>query len=969
MEDAKPNKYSSLGAVQRPGLFIMLAAAMIVLVIGLALVTLQQIRMQIQKDTGEALQTVVSTTEESVRLWAEYHRFNIDRIARDPVLISLVERQLAVGREAEELLDSYALEAMRIFFNDRKNRFGQAGFFIIAPDFTSIASMRDDNIGDWNLIAVQRRDLIARAFQGETVMVPPINSDVVLSSQEKRRGAIPTMFFAAPVRNPKGDVIALLTQRVDPAQDFTRVIKLGRIGQSGETYAFSKYGKMLSESRFDEQLQAIGLLGENHTSILSVSIRNPGGDLTQGFSAPLPRYQQPLTVMAQAATRDRKPGLDTNGYRDYRGVRVYGAWLWSDTLGLGLTTEIDEAEALRPYYQTRKIIVIVLGVTVVLALVSMGIAVFISEKANRLLKKSHDQLEDRVHERTAELEANQIRLEQAEERSRLLLESAEEGIFGVGVDGLVNFINPAGVAMLGFEPHELVGQKIHPLVHHTRHDGTPYPIEDCPMHQSLIRGVRSNRNDEVLWRKDGTFFPVAYNSVPIRKDGGIAGTVVVFRDISERKEAEQALRNSRATARGLLDATQESLLLLDKAGKILAVNQTAARRHQQTPENLSGVNLFSILPPGLQESRKAHFDDVLQTGHPIDFEDVREGMVFHNVYHPVQDKTGATIGVAIFAQDITERKQSEEALRESENNMRTIFESSPLGMIHFSNNGTILDCNDMFVELMGSTRQKLIGFNTPQKTNDEKLRTAVMKALAGETAEYEGDYTSVTGGKTTSLRIVFNPTAPGASPTEVIATLEDITERKRAEETIRESREKLNTILKTTAQGFWLNDQGDNMMEVNDAMCEILGRPKEEIVGRSFFDFLSEENRAIVREQNRIRKQGIHSLYEISLTRPDGQLVPCLMNASPLLDKDGHVVGSFGMTTNITERKQMEEALKQKVDELERFSKVAYGREKKMIQLKAEINEYNLATDVIHAIARGELNIAPPKAGWKFCRP
>ena len=258
MEDAKPNKYSSLGAVQRPGLFIMLAAAMIVLVIGLALVTLQQIRMQIQKDTGEALQTVVSTTEESVRLWAEYHRFNIDRIARDPYLISLVERQLAVGREAEDLLDSYALEAMRIFFNDRKNRFGQAGFFIIAPDFTSIASMRDDNIGDWNLIAVQRRDLIARAFQGETVMVPPINSDVVLSSQEKRRGAIPTMFFAAPVRNPKGDVIALLTQRVDPAQDFTRVIKLGRMGQSGETYAFSKYGKMLSESRFDEQLQTIG---------------------------------------------------------------------------------------------------------------------------------------------------------------------------------------------------------------------------------------------------------------------------------------------------------------------------------------------------------------------------------------------------------------------------------------------------------------------------------------------------------------------------------------------------------------------------------------------------------------------------------------------------------------------------------------------------------------------------------------
>ena len=665
MEVTKPSSISQKGTVQRPGLLVMLAGVMILLVIMLAFVALQKIRQQIQADTGEALQTVVTTTEESLRLWAEYHRFNIDRIARDPYLVSLVERQLAIGREIEDLLDSYALNAMRIFFNDRKNRFGQAGFFIISPDFISIASMRDDNIGDWNLIAVQRRDLLSRAFQGETVMVPPINSDVILPSQKSLRGTIPTMFFAAPIRSPQGDVIAVLTQRIDPAQDFTRLIKMGRIGQSGETYAFSRYGKLLSESRFEKQLQQIGLVNENQSSILAVSIRNPGGDLTRGFTTPLPRYQQPLTVMAKAATHDRIPGLNTDGYRDYRGVRVYGAWMWSDTLGIGLTTEIDESEALHSYYQTRKVIVIVLGVTVVLALVSMGSAVLISEKANRLLKKSHDELEDRVRERTAELKENQIRLEQAEEHSRLLLESADEGIFGVGVDGLVNFINPAALNMLGYEAKDIIGQKIHPLIHHTRPDGSSYPIEDCPMHQTLIEGVSHSRNDEVLWRRDGTSFPVGYTSVPILKDGAIAGTVIVFRDISERQETERALRTSRANARGLLDATQESLLLLDKAGVILAANQTAARRLKRTPDNLCGLNLFGILPQVLHESRKTHFDKVLQTGRPVDFEDIRDGMVFHNVYHPVLDKTGTTMGVAIFAQDITERKQMEDNLKQN----------------------------------------------------------------------------------------------------------------------------------------------------------------------------------------------------------------------------------------------------------------------------------------------------------------
>jgi PAS domain S-box-containing protein len=654
---------SQSGLTPQQTILIILACSFIALVIILAGFALSRVEEKSKTDVGDALQLVLQTTRESLNLWIESNKFELTRLAADPRTVFLAESQLQVPRNKDDLLKSQALKELRRFFQNNKDRFGQANFFVIAPDFVNIASMDDENIGSNNRIASQALDLLNRAFKGETIMVPPIWTEVVLaSSSENKVGTLPTMFFAAPVKNLQGQIIAAVARQIDPSQDFTRLIQLGRIGKTGETYAFDRYGKLLSQSRFDEDLRKAKLLGEGEKSILAVSVRDPGGDLTQGFSPSVPRYQQPLTLMALQATKG-KSGLNVDGYRDYRGVPVFGVWLWDDNLGVGLATEIDQADALGPYVTTRTVILTVLGITVLLALGSLMFAVLIDVRASRALRKSYGELELRVEERTAELRENQGRLEQAEERSRLLLESAQDGIFGVAEDGLVNFINPAGVAMLGFEAAELIGQKIHPLIHHTRPDGTPYPVEECPMYHSLSKGTIGNRDDEYLWRKDGTSFPVEYTSVPIRKNGSIAGTVVVFRDISERKAVDQALRVSRATARGLLDATQESLLLLDKEGLIIAVNRTAARRNQRTPQELIGTNRFDILPQDLRESRKAHFNIVLQSGNPADFEDSRDGMVFHHVYYPVQDKTGAVIGVAIFAQDITERRHLEDEMK------------------------------------------------------------------------------------------------------------------------------------------------------------------------------------------------------------------------------------------------------------------------------------------------------------------
>jgi len=159
------------------------------------------------------------------------------------------------------------------------------------------------------------------------------------------------------------------------------------------------------------------------------------------------------------------------------------------------------------------------------------------------LKKHRDHLEELVEERTAELRRTQEQLAEIEERSRLLLESAGEGIVGVDGNGKITFANPSAARMLGYSTEELVGQGLHDLVHHTRADDSPYPKEDCPMYKSYALGTVSQVEDEVLWRKDGSSFPAGYSSTPVTKEGTVVGAVVTFRDITERKKMDAELKD------------------------------------------------------------------------------------------------------------------------------------------------------------------------------------------------------------------------------------------------------------------------------------------------------------------------------------------------------------------------------------------------------------------------------------------
>ncbi len=644
---------SEHGSTQKLSILIILVGCFMLLVSALAWFALDKVKEKIQAEVGNALQIVLQTTQESLNLWVESNKFQLTRLAEDPQLVSLTENLLRIPRNKTSLFESKAFVELRAFFRRNRDRAGLTGFFVISPDFVNIASMRNHTIGNKNLIASQALDLLNRAFQGETVMVPPLWSDVALSpSSEDKPRASASMFFAAPIKNKQEEIIAVIAQRVDPSKDFSRIIQLGRIGKSGETYAFNRYGKLLSESRFDKDLLKIGLISEGEKSILSISVRDPGGDMTKGFRPSVPRYQQPLTLMAREATQG-KSGLNVAGYRDYRGVRAYGAWLWDHQLQIGLTTEIDEADALGPYYTTRTVILTVLAITVLLALGSLVFAVVIEERASRALQKSHDELEIRVEERTA-------KLSESEERFSLAVKAAGGGLWDLEPQTGKTWYSERFKELLGYSGDESEDSfpgwenSLHPADHDAIVAKLQNHLDNRAPFNEVIR-LRCKSGEyrwyrtmgQALWDDSGR----AYR---------MAGSIV---DITEGRNAqEQARKLSRAT-----ENSPASVVITAKDGTIEYVNPTFCKVTGYTLEEAIGNNPRVLKSGNLPESfYKNLWDTILSDktwrGDFINKKKTGEEYWESASISPIKNNEAEITHFVAVKQDITERKQMEEEL-------------------------------------------------------------------------------------------------------------------------------------------------------------------------------------------------------------------------------------------------------------------------------------------------------------------
>ena len=164
----------------------------------------------------------------------------------------------------------------------------------------------------------------------------------------------------------------------------------------------------------------------------------------------------------------------------------------------------------------------------------------------------------------------------------LMLASTGEGVFGVDLEGLCVFINPAGARMIGFEPQQVLGQNMHQLTHHSHGDGAHYPMDDCPIYNAFRQGLSCRIDTEVFWRRDGSHFPVEYSSYPVFDEGVVRGAVVTFVDITERKRAQEALHQAKNELEARVAERTHALATALQQLRELAAWSEAVREEERT---------------------------------------------------------------------------------------------------------------------------------------------------------------------------------------------------------------------------------------------------------------------------------------------------------------------------------------------------------------------------------------------------
>jgi PAS domain S-box-containing protein len=382
------------------------------------------------------------------------------------------------------------------------------------------------------------------------------------------------------------------------------------------------------------------------------------------------------------------------------------------------------------------------------------------------------------------------------EHLKLLVESTDQGIYGIDRQGRCTFVNPAAAQMLGYHPDELLGERMHQLVHHTRSDGSPYPEEECPIYRAFEENRGTRVDSEVLWRRDESPIPVEYSSYPIIGDGAVEGAMVTFVDITERRQAEEKLKESEERFRLLAENAKDIIYRYSfkptpgfeyVSPSATPITGYTPEEHYADPE--LGLKLVypddrHVLEAFLRSPESA---DRFLTLRWI----CKDGRIIWTEQQitPFYDDQGELVAIDGIGRDITERKEAEDALRRSEERFRSLVQNASDIIIILEADGTVRYVSPAIERVLGLQTEEVISKNAVAFV-DPVDRTRAIRTFA-EAKKGPGVAPPVEfrlrheDGTWRYLEINRSNLLDDPAVGGIVFNLRDVTDRKAAEEQLR----------------------------------------------------------------------------------------------------------------------------------------------------------------------------------------
>ncbi|MDQ3398416.1 MAG: PAS domain S-box protein, partial [Deinococcota bacterium] len=500
---------------------------------------------------------------------------------------------------------------------------------------------------------------------------------------------------------------------------------------------------------------------------------------------------------------------------------------------------------------------------------------------------------------------------QSEARSQQRAEEERERLFTlspdllcvVGPDGYFKRVNPAWQEVLGYSSEELLAQPFMNLIHPDDHEATEREV------QRLVAQGGQTRSFENRYRaKDGGYRWFLWSAI-VYEEGELC--YAVARDMTESKRAQEALERNAKRVNTILLSITDAFVSVGTDWRFSYLNPQAERLLKRPKEEVLGKRIGEVLPEALGTRFEKEFREALRTKQPVTFEDYYAPLAgwFEVHVYPSDE------GVAVYFQNITERKEAKRDLERSLSLLRTTLEATADGIVSVDITGKLITYNHKFAQMWGFPEEllaagddaRLLDYAARQLADPEGFLRRVQELYASDEAE-SYDLLELKDGRVWERHLQLQKQGPVT--VGWVWSFRDVSESRRAAAAISEANEFKTKVMQSVTEAIVALDLDGNFTFVNKRLCEIVGCDEESLIGDAFFGFATDGAKDELAAQFRRAAAGkVVPPFETALRRQDGTEATVALSFSPLLS-GGEVSGVVATAEDITQTKRAMDRLR-----------------------------------------------------------